>query len=48
MGATILALPLYRSHSIRFVEQESVWREEEKKNLIAMKGMLEIQSYAAI
>lgn len=30
VGATILALPLYRSHSIRFVEQETVWRREKK------------------
>lgn len=31
VGATMLALPLYRSHSIRFVEQESVWREKKNK-----------------
>jgi len=31
VGATILALPLNRSHSIRFVGQESVWTEEEGK-----------------
>jgi len=31
VGATILALPLNRSHSIRFVGQESVWTEEEEK-----------------
>ncbi len=30
VGASILALPLYRSHSIRFVEQETVWRREKK------------------
>lgn len=32
VGATILALPLHRSHSIRFVEQETVRRRENKKN----------------